>query len=181
MFVGIPLAARHARVGVLAVFSRRPRRPSPGTLDALGVLAAQAALAVESVRLFADSERRRRSAEALASVSQALAHSLDPRQVAHLIADNVIALLRARDVTLYRVQPRTGDLVSVAFAGEGAAGFASARDAARCRRLRARGGDAPRGLHPRRAQRSGRRPHAGAAGRDQRRPAIVRWSQSPCW
>lgn len=29
-FVGVPLAARHARVGVLAVYSRRPRRPSPG-------------------------------------------------------------------------------------------------------------------------------------------------------
>jgi PAS domain S-box-containing protein len=123
MFVGVPLAARHGRVGVLAVFSRRPRRPSPGTLDALGVLTTQAALAIESVRLFADTERRRRSAEALASVSQALAHSLDPRQVAHLIADNVLALLRARDVTLFEVQPQTGNLVSVAFAGEGAAGL----------------------------------------------------------
>ena len=120
---GRPLAARHARVGVLAVYSRRPRRPSPGTLDALGVLTTQAALAIESVRLFADTERRRRSAEALASVSQALAHSLDPRQVAHLIADNVLALLRVRDVTLFEVQPRTGNLVSVAFAGEGAAGL----------------------------------------------------------
>ena len=122
-FVGVPLAARHARVGVLALYSRRPRRPSPGTLDALGVLTTQAALAVESARLFADTERRRRSAEALASVSQALAHSLDPRQVAHLIADNVLALLGARDVTLFEVQPRTGNLVSVAFAGEGAAGL----------------------------------------------------------
>ena len=122
-FVGVPLAARHARVGVLAVYSRRPRRPSPGTLDALGVLTTQAALAVESARLFADTERRRRSAEAMASVSQALAHSLDPRQVAHLIADNVLALLGARDVTLFEVQPRTGNLVSVAFAGEGAAGL----------------------------------------------------------
>src|SRR5262245_8145869 len=81
IFVGVPLAGRHARVGVLAVYSRRPRRPSPGTLDALSVLTAQAALAVESAQLFADTERQRRSAEALASVSQALAHSLDPRQV----------------------------------------------------------------------------------------------------
>src|SRR5262245_32417202 len=122
-FVGVPLAGRHARVGVLAVYSRRARRPSPGNLDALSVLTAQAALAVESAQLFADTERRRRSAEALASVSQALAHSLDPRQVAHLIADNVLALLGARDVTLFELKPPAGDLVSVAFAGEGAAGF----------------------------------------------------------
>jgi PAS domain S-box-containing protein len=122
-FVGMPLAGRHARVGVLAVFSRRARRPSPGTLDALSVLTTQAAFAVESAQLFADTERQRRSAEALASVSQALAHSLDPRQVAHLIADNVLALLGARDVTLFELKPQSGDLVSVAFAGEGAAGF----------------------------------------------------------
>lgn len=122
-FVGVPLAGRHARVGVLAVYSRRARRPSPGILGALSVLTAQAALAVESAQLFADTERRRRSAEALASVSQALAHSLDPRQVAHLIADNVLALLGARDVTLFELKPQSGDLVSVAFAGEGGAGF----------------------------------------------------------
>ena len=122
-FIGMPLAARHARVGVLAVYSRQARRPSPGTLDALSVLTTQVALTVESARLFADTERRRRSAEALASVSQALAYSLDPRQVAHLIADNVLALLGARDVTLFALEPETGNLVSVAFAGEGAAGF----------------------------------------------------------
>ena len=57
------------------------------------------------------------------SVSPALALSLDPRQVAHLIADNVLALLGARDVTPFEVQPRTGNLVSVACAGEGAAGL----------------------------------------------------------
>jgi PAS domain S-box-containing protein len=108
---------------VLAVFSRRARRPTPGTLDALSVLTAQAALAVESAQLFDDTERRRRSAEALASVSQALAHSLDPRQVAHLIADNVLALLGVRDVTLFELEPHSGDLISIAFAGEGAAGF----------------------------------------------------------
>src|SRR5205807_19634 len=39
------------------------------------------------------------------------------------IADNVIGLLGARDVVVYRLEPATGDLVSMAFAGEGAAGF----------------------------------------------------------
>src|SRR5438876_534169 len=92
-------------------------------LEQLGLLASQTALALESARLFADSERRRRVAEALAAVGQALAHSLDPREVSHLIADSVLALLEARDVVVYRLEPSTGDLVSMAFAGEGAAGF----------------------------------------------------------
>src|SRR5438874_1922692 len=122
-FVGVPLGARYALEGVLGVFSRRPDAPDAAALEQLGVLASQTALALESARLFADSERRRRVAEALAAVGQALAHSLDPREVAHLIADSVLGLLEARDVVVYRLEPSTGDLVSMAFAGEGAAGF----------------------------------------------------------
>src|SRR5438093_2623051 len=122
-FVGVPLGARYALEGVLGVFSRRADLPDAAALEQLGLLASQTALALESARLFADSERRRRVAEALAAVGQALAHSLDPREVSHLIADSVLALLEARDVVVYRLEPSTGDLVSMAFAGEGAAGF----------------------------------------------------------
>ena len=122
-FVGVPLGARYALEGVLGVFSRRADWPDAATLATLGVHGNHAALALESVRLFADGERRRRAAEALAAVGQALAHSLDPRAVGHLIADSVLALLEARDVVVYRLDPATGHLSSVAFAGEGAAGF----------------------------------------------------------
>src|SRR5439155_372599 len=94
-FVGVPLGARYALEGVLGVFSRRADWPDAATLATLGVLGNHAALALESVRLFADGERRRRAAEALAAVGQALAHSLDPRAVGHLIADSVLALLEA--------------------------------------------------------------------------------------
>ncbi|HET7339820.1 MAG TPA: GAF domain-containing protein, partial [Methylomirabilota bacterium] len=120
-FVGVPLAARHGLQGVLGVLVRRAGRPDDATLHVLGALAAQTALAVESARLFARVERRRRTAEALGAVSQALAHSLDPREVAHLIADTVIGVLDARDVVVFRLEPATGELVSLAFAGTGAA------------------------------------------------------------
>jgi PAS domain S-box-containing protein len=116
-FVGIPLSARYALEGVLAVFSRAAAPPEAETLDALGALAVQAALALESKRLDAHGERRRREAEALAAVGQALAYSLDPHVVAQLIADSVITLLGARDGAVYRLEPATGDLVAVAFAG----------------------------------------------------------------
>jgi PAS domain S-box-containing protein len=116
-FIGIPLSARSALEGVLGVFVRGAESPEPETVDALGSLAAQVALAVESARLVAHSERRRREAEALAAVSQALAYSLDSSVVSQLIADNVITLLNARDAAVYRLEPDTGDLVAVAFAG----------------------------------------------------------------
>jgi PAS domain S-box-containing protein len=122
-FVGVPLAGRYGLEGVLGVFSRRPGAPDPGAREQLAALASQAALALESGRLFAAGERRRRAAEALAAVGQALAHSLDPREVAHLIADSVLTLLDARDVVVYRLDRATGELLSIAFAGEGAAGF----------------------------------------------------------
>jgi PAS domain S-box-containing protein len=115
-FVGLPLAGRYALQGVLGVFGRS-EPPGEETLEALGALAAQVALAVESARLEADRERRGRHADALAAVSQALAHSLDPREVSQLIADSVITLLDARDAVLFRLEPESGDLVSLAFAG----------------------------------------------------------------
>ncbi len=116
-FVGLPLSARYALEGVLGIFSRAAEPPGPETVDALGALAAQAALAVESARLAAHGERRRREAEALAAVGQALAYSLNPQVVSQLIADSVIALLGASDGAVYRLEPATGDLVAVAFAG----------------------------------------------------------------
>ena len=122
-FVGAPLVASYALEGVLGVFSRRAGWPDAATRQALAGLAARAALALESARLFADSERRRRAADGLAAVGQALTQSLDPAEVAHLIADSVLALLEARDVVVYQLDPSSGDLVSMAFAGEGAAGF----------------------------------------------------------
>jgi PAS domain S-box-containing protein len=116
-FVGVPLSARSALEGVLGVFVRDVEPPEPDTLEALGALAAQIALAVEGARLLANSERRRREAEALAAVGQALAYSLDPGVVSQLIADSTITLLNAREAAVYRLDPETGDLVGVAFAG----------------------------------------------------------------
>jgi len=116
-FVGVPLAARSALEGVLGVFVRGAASPDADTVTALDALATQVALAVESARLDARGERRRREAEALAAVSQALAYSLDPAVVSQLIADSVITLLNGRDAAVFRLEPLTGDLVAVAFAG----------------------------------------------------------------
>src|SRR6185503_19311186 len=116
-FIGVPLSARFALEGVLGVFVRGAEPPDPDTMDALGALAAQVALTVESARLVAHSERRRREAEALASVSQALAYSLDSSIVSQLIADSLIPLLNARDAAVYRLDRGTGALVAIAFGG----------------------------------------------------------------
>ncbi|HEU5195687.1 MAG TPA: PAS domain-containing protein [Methylomirabilota bacterium] len=122
-FVGVPLAAGYGLQGVLGVFSRREGEVDAALLEKLAALGGQAALSLESARLFADSERRRRAAEGLAAVAQALAHGLGEREVAHLIADSVLALLDARGVAVYRLEPGPGNLVAMAFAGDHDAGF----------------------------------------------------------
>jgi PAS domain S-box-containing protein len=122
-FVGVPLAGRSALEGVLGVFGRGETPPEPEVVDALGALAAQVALAVEGARLDAHGQRRQREAEALAAVSQALAQSLDPRQVSQLIADSVAALLDARGAAVYRLDRETDVLVSVALGGDGEQAF----------------------------------------------------------
>src|SRR5688572_9619492 len=120
-FVGFPLDGRYRLQGVLGVFGRSEPLEDE-SLEALGGLATQVALTVETAQLDADRERRRRHTEALAAVGQALAHSLDPGEVAQLIADTIITVLDARDVVVFRLEPDTGDLVSVAFASAHAEG-----------------------------------------------------------
>ena len=122
-FVGVPLAGRYALEGVLGLFGRGEGPPEPEVVDALGALAAQVALAVEGARLDAHGQRRRREAEGLAAVSQALAQSLDPHQVSQLIADSVAALLDARGAAVYRLERETGVLAAVALGGEGERAF----------------------------------------------------------
>jgi CheY-like chemotaxis protein len=63
------------------------------------------------------SEGRRRTAEALVDVGRALAQSLDPGEVGQRITEGLRELFGAEVATLYRMEPESGNLVSVAMAG----------------------------------------------------------------
>jgi PAS domain S-box-containing protein len=67
---------------------------------------------------FRESEARRRGAEALVQVARLLAQSLDLSEVGQGIADAVRGLLDVRASTLYRFDPASDHLVSVAIAGD---------------------------------------------------------------
>jgi len=64
-FAAAPLVWGDAVSGILAVFRKSPRLTTPLERDLLSFLAAQAAAAVETVRLFASLERHRADLEAL--------------------------------------------------------------------------------------------------------------------
>lgn len=59
------------------------------------------------------SERRRRAAESLAELSSLAAQSLDPADVGGRIVDSIQALLGVKFARLLRLEPESGDLVTV--------------------------------------------------------------------
>jgi nitrogen fixation/metabolism regulation signal transduction histidine kinase len=65
-------------------------------------------------RLFAETERRRHSAESLAEVSWLMSRSLDSEGVAQAIVNSVSRLLAANVAVLYRLEPDSEDLVLMA-------------------------------------------------------------------
>jgi GAF domain-containing protein/CheY-like chemotaxis protein len=68
--------------------------------------------------LLARSDSRRRAAESLADLGRLVPQSLKLEEVTRRIVDSVRALLGASASTLYRLDETTGDLVSVASAGD---------------------------------------------------------------
>jgi signal transduction histidine kinase len=80
--LGVPLQLANRCIGVLeAVNKRGDQGFSQEDVKTLTVLAAQAAIAIENARLFEAEQRRRQEAETLYRAAQALATTLDLRQV----------------------------------------------------------------------------------------------------
>lgn len=79
-YVGVPLVAMAEVHGVLEVFHREPLDPSPEWRDFLETLAGQAAIAIDSVRLFRDLQRRNEAlADAYDDTIEGWARALDLR------------------------------------------------------------------------------------------------------
>jgi signal transduction histidine kinase len=90
----------------------------PEEMDLIDGIGRQGGIAVQNAALFADSEQRRRTAETLAELDAVLARSLDPEVVAEGILRGMRTLLDARFAAVYRLDPRSGNLVSLAIEGE---------------------------------------------------------------
>ncbi|MGH7390438.1 MAG: GAF domain-containing protein, partial [Candidatus Rokuibacteriota bacterium] len=119
VYYGVPLVADDALLGVVNLGFPPGAAPSAEERETIGVLAAQAAVAIRNAKLYASSEGRRRAAEALAEVGRLLSRTLDPDAVAQQIADSLLRLLGARLAAIHRYEADTGDLVMIALAGEG--------------------------------------------------------------
>jgi signal transduction histidine kinase len=118
VFYGVPIEAGGELLGILAANFPAGAVPTADEREAIDLFAAQAAVAIRNTRLFAESEQRRRAAEALSDVGRTLSRARAPDQVARQVADSVCALVHALGSAVYRVDAGTGDLRMVASSGD---------------------------------------------------------------
>jgi signal transduction histidine kinase/CheY-like chemotaxis protein len=103
--------------GLVAVENRGPRPFTDRDEAALLRLADQAAIALRNARLFAESERQRREAEALAALGRLLTETLEPLAVVRRIVESVATLLGVSMAGLYRLDRPSGDFLLMAGVG----------------------------------------------------------------
>ena len=86
----VPLLMRGRTIGVITLARTAGGEPyEVRHLALVEEMCDRAAVAIENARLFAESERRRDEAQALAGIARLLAETMDPRVVAQRIADSV--------------------------------------------------------------------------------------------
>ncbi len=118
----LPLVVRGHLVGVLTLATRHRHRFT-AELEILTWFGTQAAMAIHNARLYTETERRRRAAEALAGVGRLISQSLDPAEAGQRIAESIRALLTASASALYRLEADSGNLVAVAISGDAGPAF----------------------------------------------------------
>ncbi len=119
----VPIRSGKQVDGVLGVYHRAPRAFTPHDEELLTRLADHAAIALRNAEAFRREQASRAEAEALAGVAHVLAQSLDRVVVAQRVVDSVQRLLGGLVSVVYQLDESTGDLLSLAVAGDPGPGF----------------------------------------------------------
>src|SRR5712692_2098370 len=114
----VPIMHGHELLGVLVLYHVRPFDLGADDHELLDAFTAHAGVAIRNARLYAQSENRRRAAEALIELNRVCSETLDLDTVAGRIVDSVHRLLGVQESALYRLDPESGDLVAFALAGK---------------------------------------------------------------
>jgi len=118
---GYPVLVGNQLLAVLVLCHSEPIRFSDETRDIVGMFIAQASVAIQNARLFAEAQRRREVAEALARLGRELTATLDIQPIADLVARGIVELLRGWGSAVYRHEPGDGTLHVIASWGPAAA------------------------------------------------------------
>jgi len=113
----VPLTIQGEVIGALSISDAYKRVFTDDEVGLLSTFGDQAALALQNARLLSESNRRRHEAEALSEIGRTISQSLDLTEVAQRIADSVLALFSAENTAVFRLEPDSQDLITVAAAG----------------------------------------------------------------
>src|SRR4029077_15626598 len=118
VYYGVPISAGGELMGVLSVGLADREAPTAEEREIVDLLASHAAVAIGNARLFAESETRRRAAEALSEVWRFLSETFDVAALGQRIADVVLRALRVRAAALYRLVPPSRALTLLGRSGQ---------------------------------------------------------------
>lgn len=108
--VAVPIRVGIRLLGVLAVHSTNADMYTAEDEEVLATMASQAATAIANARRYAESERERRTTEALADVARAVGESLRLGEVLRLILRHAVSLLNVEGAC---IALRTGDYLHI--------------------------------------------------------------------
>ena len=117
VYYGVPIDAADELLGILNVNFPGGQPPTADEREIIDLFASHAAVAIRNTRLLAQSEGRRRAAEALLELGRTISQTLDPGLVGERLADSVRTLLGVDSSILYRLEPGSGDLIALAVSG----------------------------------------------------------------
>ena len=116
--MAVPMRARGATVGSLALFEARPTSSlTERDVQWLQPIADRTGLAADNAQLYADANSRLERLDAIRSVSMAMAASGDLRLTLQVILDHVVAALAVDAADVMLVDHSDGSLISSAHTG----------------------------------------------------------------
>ena len=105
----VPLIAKDEVIGTMALDHRRaPRAWTRAQVDLAMTIAAQAALAVDNARNYAEAQRRAAEVETLSAIGETLTSTLDLQGVLEAIADSAKALIGAQRAVVFEIEDASG-------------------------------------------------------------------------
>ena len=108
----LPLVADEQAIGLFELYCKSVARVfSAEEIDLARVLAGQAAKAIANARLYENTQRQRRLAEALAKAAESLSSSLDLNEVLDIILIQVLSVMECQAANLMLIEDGTARIV----------------------------------------------------------------------
>ncbi|MDW8327389.1 MAG: GAF domain-containing protein, partial [Anaerolineales bacterium] len=117
--LGLPIKLHAQLLGVLVLLDEQPQRFSEADVDILNLFADRAAIAIENVRLLAAVGMEKSRLELLFNLSQSLASTLNPEEVAYRAMDLICATTGAIKAIIFIHDLESGELQPVRLYGYG--------------------------------------------------------------